>query len=99
MSEHSEHRIKRLTMRSWRRGMKEMDLILGPFADTGLATLSPEQLDLYESLLGENDQDLYLWITARTRGDRAGPAHLSPLLDLIAHQAMDRFRPATPADK
>lgn len=58
-----EHRLKRLRMRSWRRGTKEMDLILGPFADGRLAGLEPAALADYERLLEENDQDLYLWVT------------------------------------
>lgn len=61
--ETGENRLKRLRMRSWRRGTKEMDLILGPYADARLAELAPEVLDLYEELLDENDQDLYLWIS------------------------------------
>lgn len=56
-------RLKRLRMRSWRRGTKEMDLVLGPFADAELAALDPDALDAYEALLAENDQDLYLWIS------------------------------------
>ena len=38
-----------------------MDLILGPFFDRAGAELTDEQLGLYERLLEENDQDLYLW--------------------------------------
>jgi antitoxin CptB len=56
-------RLKKLRMRSWRRGMKEMDLILGPYADAELDRFTPEALDAYEALLDENDQDLYLWVT------------------------------------
>lgn len=56
-------RLKRLRMRSWRRGTKEMDLVLGPFADSELAGLDAGTLDAYEALLSENDQDLYLWIS------------------------------------
>jgi antitoxin CptB len=62
-TETRETRLKRLRMRSWRRGTREMDLILGPFADTGLAGLGAAQLDAYEALLDENDWDLYYWIT------------------------------------
>jgi len=58
-----EARLKMLHMRSWRRGMKEMDLIFGAFADRHLAALSTADLDAYEQLLNENDQDLYLWVT------------------------------------
>jgi antitoxin CptB len=55
-------RLKRMTMRSWRRGTKEMDLILGPFADARLGQMEDAALDLYDTLLSENDQDLYPWI-------------------------------------
>ena len=65
MAETPEIRLKRLSMRSWRRGTKEMDLILGPFSDGGLGALAPEQLDAYEALLAENDQDLYQWMSGR----------------------------------
>jgi len=58
-----ETRLKRLRMRSWRRGTKEMDLILGPFADDGIARLSLSELDAYEQLLDENDHDLYRWFS------------------------------------
>jgi antitoxin CptB len=90
MDEH-EARLKRLRMRSWRRGTKEMDLILGPFSDSDLAGLSPADLDLYEILLEENDQDLYPWITARLGESRPGPEPLSPMLDRIALHARDRL--------
>lgn len=64
-AEQPEHRLKRLRMRSWRRGTKEMDMILGPFSDTALKDLSPDMLDRYEALLEENDQDLYAWVAGR----------------------------------
>ena len=72
-------RLKRLRIRSWRRGTKEMDLILGPFSDAHLADLSEEDLDLYERLLEENDQDLYQWAS----GQAAAPEALARLLDRI----------------
>lgn len=90
-----ENRIKRLHMRSWRRGMKEMDLILGHFADDCLAALPVAELDLYERMLAENDQDLYLWVTARIGTgegpDRGAPEMLVPMLDRIAAHAAGRF--------
>ena len=58
-------RLKRLRFRSWHRGFKEADLILGHFADTHLHELTPEQLDRYEALLAEEDQVLYGWIVGR----------------------------------
>jgi antitoxin CptB len=62
MSETVEHRIKRLKMRSWRRGTKEMDLVLGPFSDSELIGLNDAQIVLYDAMLDENDHDLYGWV-------------------------------------
>lgn len=71
--------LKRLRMRSWRRGMREMDLILGPFADAALGGLDAPALDAFERLLHENDQDLYRWIT----DPAAMPADHAPILERI----------------
>lgn len=90
MDEH-EARLRKLRMRSWRRGIKEMDLILGPFSDSQIEAMSPADLDLYEVLLNENDQDLYPWITARFSGNHPGPAQFGPLLDRVADFARDRL--------
>lgn len=54
---------KRLRFRSWHRGAKEMDLILGRFADRYLDELTAEDLDRYELLLVSGDPELYAWIT------------------------------------
>jgi len=80
MSETLEIRIKRLKMRSMRRGIKEMDLILSAFADRRLAAMDAATLDLYEALLNENDQDLYQWVT----GQVAPPAAFAALIGEIA---------------
>jgi len=80
MSEIREIRLRRLKMRSWRRGMKEMDIILGGFADTELAFLSDTELDLHEALMDENDQDLYLWVS----GAQAGPERLAPAMERVS---------------
>ena len=61
-----EVRLKRLRMRSMRRGIKEMDIILMRFSEETLEDLSPEELDLYDALLSENDQELYAWVTGQT---------------------------------
>ena len=60
-------RLKRLRMRSWRRGTREMDLILGGYADEALNALETGSLDRFEALLAEDDNDLYRWIA--TGGD------------------------------
>ena len=83
MTETRDTRLKRLRLRSWRRGTKEMDLILGGFADAGLAGLAgldDPELDAYEALLEENDWDLYYWIT----GAREAPAAHAPLIRRLA---------------
>jgi antitoxin CptB len=76
-------RLKRLRIRSWRRGIKEMDLILGAFCDAELAGLSDADIALYEDLLSENDHDLYAWVTGRA----APPPRFADLLARIAAHA------------
>ena len=66
MPEAPEHRIKRLKMRSMRRGIKEMDLILSAFAEARLTDMDGVALDLYDRLLEENDHDLYQWVTGQS---------------------------------
>jgi antitoxin CptB len=78
-TETRENRLKRLTMRSQRRGIREMDLILGPFAEAHLAAMTEAGLALYEALLSENDQDLYSWAT----GAMQVPARYAALLSRI----------------
>ncbi|OXS99087.1 succinate dehydrogenase assembly factor 2 [Notoacmeibacter marinus] len=77
-------RRKKLLFRAWHRGMREMDLILGPFADERIADLDDERLDQFEALMSENDQDLYRWVM----GERAIPPQWGgPLLaSIIAHR-------------
>lgn len=76
-------RLRRLRMRSWRRGIKEMDLILGSFADNRLDALGPEDLETYDLMLSENDQDLYAWVT----GQGQPPEHLRAMIALISQHA------------
>lgn len=79
-----EHRIKRMKMRSMRRGIKEMDIVLSAYADDALAGMSVVELDLYDVLLEENDQDLLTWVT----GQIAPPDSLAGLIDDIAAHAL-----------
>ncbi|PHS23901.1 MAG: succinate dehydrogenase assembly factor 2 family protein [Robiginitomaculum sp.] len=60
-----ENRKKRVLFRAWHRGFKEMDLILGNFADRRLASLSADELDQFEAILAEEDGPLYHWITGK----------------------------------
>ncbi len=77
MTEPRDTRIRRMKMRSMRRGIKEMDLILSAYADRNLAAMDDAGLEVYDALLHENDQDLYQWVT----GQVAPPA---PYTDLVA---------------
>jgi len=72
-------RLKRLRLGSWRRGTREMDLILGLYADAELGGLTPDDLDAFEALLDEPDPDLYLWVS----GARSAPARHEPALQSI----------------
>ncbi|WP_027238112.1 succinate dehydrogenase assembly factor 2 [Leisingera caerulea] len=65
MQEDRTIRLKRLQMRSMRRGIKEMDILLSAFAAANLEQMDAAQLDLYDQLLHENDQDLYQWVTGQ----------------------------------
>ena len=53
---------KRLSIKSWRRGTKELDLILGKFSDNNLSRLGKDELDLYEQLLANDDHLIYDWL-------------------------------------
>ena len=53
---------KRLSIRSWRRGTKELDLILGQFSDNNLYKLKRSELNLYERLLSNDDYLIYNWL-------------------------------------
>ena len=85
--ETAEARLKRMRMRSWRRGTKEMDLVLGPFADAHLESLGEADLLTYDALLAENDQDLMSWIL----GQSVPPASIASLLSRIARFAETRL--------
>ena len=62
-SEGLDVRRKRLLFRSWHRGMREMDLILGSFADAQIASLNEAEIDQYELLLEIPDTELLPWFT------------------------------------
>ena len=80
------HRVKRLAMRSMRRGIKEMDLILATYADARLGQLSDADLTVYDALLNENDHDLYQWVT---RQNPAPPEYTHLIVDIQTIFAAD----------
>lgn len=56
-------RRRKALFRSWHRGIREVDLILGSFADGEIDRLSDEELSIYESLMAEPDADILKWVT------------------------------------
>lgn len=80
-------RLKRLKIRSWRRGTKEMDLILGPFFDRRGDQLDDAALDAYEALLSGNDQDLYQWFSQQAAAPDANRAMLALIREHHARTA------------
>jgi len=59
----ARERLGRIVFRAWRRGFREADLVLGPFADRVGPTLTEGELDSLEALLAEDDDHrLYAWI-------------------------------------
>ncbi|MEP3685841.1 MAG: succinate dehydrogenase assembly factor 2 [Sulfitobacter dubius] len=82
MLEIHEHRLKRLQMRSMRRGIKEMDLILSAYAEARLPQMDDAGLTLYDQMLNENDHDLYLWVS----GQAEAPAEYAALVADIRGQ-------------
>ena len=80
LPETDDNRLRRLKMRSMRRGIKEMDLILSRFADDNLATMDAVSLADYDALLNENDHDLYQWVT----GQVPAPARFEILVSRIS---------------
>lgn len=58
-----EIRRRAARFRSWHRGMREMDVLMGPFADAQIAALSEAELADYEVLLEAQDRDIFGWLT------------------------------------
>ncbi len=81
-----DDRRKRLLFRCWHRGTREMDLILGRFADAEIADLTDDELDQLEQLIEVPDPDLYAALT--------GNAPLAPEYASALFERIKAFRPA-----
>jgi len=87
-SEGLDIRRRKALFRSWHRGMREMDLVLGGFADQAIETLTDAELDQYERLITENDADLLAWIT----GEKPVPfEHATLLFERILAAGREKF--------
>jgi antitoxin CptB len=73
-------RRRKLKFRSWHRGMQEMDLIMGRFADACVDAMGPAELDGYEQLMETPDPELFGWVLA----EEPPPADVdSPMLQRL----------------
>lgn len=84
-----ETRLKKLKYRAWHRGFREADLILGPFADKHVSNLTADQLDMFEVLLDQPDQDLYEWIVEKTPTPPEFDGELMRMIKAFRFQAFE----------
>jgi antitoxin CptB len=71
-----DERRRRILFRAWRRGAREMDLIMGRFADDNLATMSGDELDVFERLLDVPDSQALAWLV----GEEPSPPEFGALV-------------------
>ena len=76
-------RRRRLLFRSWHRGTREADLIMGRFADAEIGTMPEAELAEFERLIEVPDRDLYLWLT--------GEAETPPSYDTPVFRRLKSF--------
>lgn len=71
-SEGLDLRLRKLKFRLWHRGIREMDLVMGGFADAELMNLSEAELTEVEGWLDIPDQQMFAWVN----GSETPPADL-----------------------
>ncbi|QFR32330.1 succinate dehydrogenase assembly factor 2 [Ancylobacter sp. TS-1] len=59
-------RRRRILYRAWHRGTREMDLLMGRFADAHIGDLSEQDVADFELLIEVEDPDLFGWINSGT---------------------------------
>jgi antitoxin CptB len=75
-SEGLDVRRRKLLFRAWHRGLREVDLILGRFADGSIAELTEAELAEFENLMDVPDGELLAWLTGEAA---VPPSHDGPL--------------------
>lgn len=88
MDETIETQRKRLRFRSWHRGTRELDLLLGRFADAHLGRMSPDQLDRYEAVLEIADSDIYRWVSGAQPVPTAVECDVTELIRNFTYRAL-----------
>jgi antitoxin CptB len=88
-----DERRRKLLFRAWRRGVREMDLIVGRFADVHIDKFDPKDLDDFERLIEAGNVELYAWVV----GTENAPAHhdTTVLAQLKAFHARTGEEPVT----
>jgi len=75
-----DERRRKLTFRAWRRGFREMDLLMGSFADQQITAMEEAGLDEFERLLSTPDWEVYAWLIGQKE---VPPNHRGPVLDQL----------------
>lgn len=83
-TESIEEYRRKLKFRAWHRGTREMDLLLGSFADQHIESFHETQLEEFEKLLENPDPDLYDWVSGQKKVD--GREESSVMTLLLAHR-------------
>lgn len=71
-------RRRRILYHAWHRGTRELDLLLGRFADSAIGDLTETELDEFEALMEEEDRSLFGWILGKMPIPEAYAAGLLP---------------------
>ncbi len=58
-------RRRKLKFRAWRRGFREMDLLMGGFAEANIAGMTEEELSEFERLLATPDWEVFAWLVSQ----------------------------------
>jgi antitoxin CptB len=64
-SEDLDPRRRRILYHAWHRGTRELDLLLGRYADSAVGELSDAELDEFEALMEEDDRALFSWLLGK----------------------------------
>jgi antitoxin CptB len=84
-----DERRRRILFRAWRRGVREMDLVMGQFADMYLPAMSEAEVDEFERLLDVPDPEILAWITG---GEAIPTLYDTPLLARVAEAPREALK-------
>lgn len=91
-----DERRRRILFRAWRRGLREMDLVLGRFADANLPTMSEPELEAFERLLDVPDPEALAWITGEAEAPPGLDASLLARLRDAPRAPLTQVQPDAP---